>query len=73
MGLDQFGVNLKDRVGRTIIYPKFNTPKNFAIEKTDVVDYMLDRIPPPYQHGDGNFQFSYEKSCLTMMLLLDFL
>jgi len=44
----------------------------FVAEKTDV-DYVLNRIPPPYQHGDINFQFSYEKNCLTKILLMDFL
>lgn len=37
----------------------------FVVEKVDVVDYVLNDIPSPYQHGDDSFQFSYEKKLST--------
>lgn len=61
VALGQFGIYLKDRVTRTINYTKFNTPIKFVVEIVDVVDYVLNCIPPSYQHGDVNFQFSHEK------------
>ena len=59
-------------VGRTISYPKFDPPMKFVVEKDDVVGHVPNSIPTTYQHGEVNFQFSYEKNCLPMMLLLDF-
>jgi len=70
--LSRFKINLKDRVGRTIIYPKFYPPMRFVVERADVDGYATNCIPPPYQHGHVNFQFSYEKGCFHMMLLPDF-
>jgi len=58
--LGKFRINLKDRVSRRISYPEFNTPIEFVVEIVCVVDYVLNCIPPPYQHGDVNFIFSYE-------------
>ena len=60
-------------VGRTISYLKFDPPMKFVVEKADVVGHVPNSIPRTYQHGEVNFQFSYEKNCLPMMLLLDFL
>lgn len=60
VALSKFGINLKDRVSRMISYPKFNTHMEFVVEIVCVVDYVLNCIPPSYQHGDVNFIFSYE-------------
>jgi len=58
---------------RTISYPKFDPAIKFVVEKADVVGHVPNSIPTTYQLGEVNFQFSYEKNCLPMMLLLDFL
>jgi len=48
LGLYRFEINLKDTVGRTISYPKFNPLMKFVVEKVDVFDYVLNDIPLPY-------------------------
>jgi len=61
VGLGQFKINIKDRVGRTIKYPKFNPPMRFVVEIANDNGYVSNGIPPPYQHGHVNFKFSYVK------------
>jgi len=61
LGLGQFKINLKDRVGRTIKYPKFDPPMRFVVERAYDDGYVPNGIPPPYQHVHVNFQFSNEK------------
>jgi len=55
VSLDRFRINLKDRVGRTISYPKFDLPMKFVVEKVGVVEHMPNCFPPSYQHGEVNF------------------
>jgi len=55
VGLGWFKINLKDMVGWTIRYPKFDHHMIFVDERGNVDGYVPNGIPPPYQHGHVNF------------------
>jgi len=39
---------------------------NFDVEKVDVVGNVHNGIPLPYQHGEVDFQFAYEKKIVSL-------